>query len=340
MSFKDTKVFKNLKKITYRIYNRIISTPFFQKMEVEPVTEDDFLPHNEYVIEWWYFTGFLNEKFGFEVTFFKVNVPPKNFIFVNPSVNTCISHFAITDIQEEKFSYSERIKQSILMWEKKELLLRNGAWILESDGSIYHIYVVSKEISLDLYMKPTSNMVLHGDEGLIKLGNAGYSYYYTIPSMETEGYIKRGGKLFKVNGETWHDHQWGNFKVEPAWDWFSIRLKDKTYLMAFNLWDTKRKKLVIQYASFVEKGLIKKFSKFAFKVLDEEFLLGKKRYPEIWELSIGKENIDFIIETMVKNQEVNSIITPDYYEGICKVKGKIKEKEIEGIAYVELTGYY
>ena len=43
MSFKDTKVFKNLKKITYRIYNRIISTPFFQKMEVEPVTEDDFL---------------------------------------------------------------------------------------------------------------------------------------------------------------------------------------------------------------------------------------------------------------------------------------------------------
>ena len=340
MSFKDTKVFKNLKKITYRIYNRIISTPLFQKMEVEPVTEDDFLPHNEYVIEWWYFTGFLNEKFGFEVTFFKVNVPPKNFIFVNPSVNTCISHFAITDIQEEKFSYSERIKQSILMWEKKELLLRNGAWILESDGSIYHIYVVSKEISLDLYMKPTSNMVLHGDEGLIKLGNAGYSYYYTIPSMETEGYIKRGGKLFKVSGETWHDHQWGNFKVEPAWDWFSIRLKDKTYLMAFNLWDTKRKKLVIQYASFVEKGLIKKFSKFAFKVLDEEFLLGKKRYPEIWELSIGKENIDFIIETMAKNQEVNSIITPDYYEGICKVKGKIKEKEIEGIAYVEITGYY
>ncbi len=340
MSFKDTKVFKNLKKITYRIYNRIISTPLFQKMEVEPVTEDDFLPHNKYVIEWWYFTGFLNERFGFEVTFFKVNVPPKNFIFINPSVNTCISHFAITDIQEEKFSYSERIKQSILMWEKKELLLRNGAWILESDGSIYHIYVVSKEISLDLYMKPTSNMVLHGDEGLIKLGNAGYSYYYTIPSMETEGYIKRGGKLFKVSGETWHDHQWGNFKVEPAWDWFSIRLKDKTYLMAFNLWDTKRKKLVIQYASFVEKGLIKKFSKFAFKVLDEEFLLGKKRYPEIWELSIGKENIDFIIETMAKNQEVNSIITPDYYEGICKVKGKIKEKEIEGIAYVEITGYY
>ncbi len=339
MSFKDTKIFKSFKKTAHGIYNRIISTPLFQKMEMEPVTESDFLPHNKYAIEWWYFTGFLNERFGFEVTFFKVNVPPKNFIF-EPLINTCVSHFAIVDVKEEKFSYSERVRQSILMWKENELLLRNGAWILESDGNIYHIYVISKEVSLDLYMKPTSKMILHGDNGLIKLGNAGDSYYYTYPSMETEGYIKRGGKLFKVNGETWHDHQWGNFKVEAVWDWFSIRLKNKTYLMAFNLWDAKRKKLVIQYASLTKGDFIKKFDRFDFKVLDKDFLSGKKRYPEIWELSIGKEDINFIIEAMVKNQEFNSIITPDYYEGICKVKGRIKEEEIDGIAYVELTGYY
>jgi len=50
LSFKDTKIFKSFKKTAHGIYNRIISTPLFQKMEVEPVTESDFLPHNKYAI--------------------------------------------------------------------------------------------------------------------------------------------------------------------------------------------------------------------------------------------------------------------------------------------------
>lgn len=339
MNFKNLKIFKSVKSLTYKIYNRFISTPLFQIKELREVVKDDFLPHNDYAIEWWYFTGFLKDRFGFEVTFFKVNIPPKNFVLISPSLNTCISHFAITDIKEKRFFYYERIRPTMLVWEKRELLLRNGVWILESDGDIYHIYVVSKDISLDLYMKPASDMVLHGDKGLIKLGNAGYSYYYTFPSMKTEGYIKRGGNLFKVEGETWHDHQWGNFRVEPAWDWFSIRLKDRTYLMAFNLWDSKRRKLIVQYASLLKENKTQRFGKFDFKVLDKEFLSSQKRYPEIWELSIEEKNIRFIIETMVKNQEIKSVITPDYYEGLCRVKGIIDGKETDGIAYVEITGY-
>ena len=57
------------------------------------------------------------------------------------------------------------------------------------------------------------------------------------------------------------------------------------------------------------------------------------------------------LKTMLKEQHVPSLITPDYWDGLCTVHGEIlcpvdldgarflDKKVLDGFAYVELTGY-
>ena len=72
--------------------------------------------HNDYQVEWWYFTGHLNtldsEVFGFELTFFRVSSPD----FANlksdwGSSDLYFAHFTVTNELEEKFEYFERINR-------------------------------------------------------------------------------------------------------------------------------------------------------------------------------------------------------------------------------------
>ena len=72
--------------------------------------------HKDYPTEWWYFTGHLSDKentYGFELTFFRVGVEPgdeenkKNW----EAKHLYISHFALTDDNNQKFYHDEKIER-------------------------------------------------------------------------------------------------------------------------------------------------------------------------------------------------------------------------------------
>jgi predicted secreted hydrolase len=64
----------------------------------------------------------------------------------------------------------------------------------------------------------------------------------------------------------------------------------------------------------------------------------KANYPVEWKLRIAKLNLELIIAPRVENQELNLSVV--YWEGAIKLKGERARKPIDGVGYMELTGYY
>ena len=58
--------------------------------------------------------------------------------------------------------------------------------------------------------------------------------------MRASGTLRVGGRTVAVTGESWFDHQWGDYAFDPRafnWDWFSCRFDDGTELMGYQFRD-------------------------------------------------------------------------------------------------------
>jgi predicted secreted hydrolase len=63
----------------------------------------------------------------------------------------------------------------------------------------------------------------------------------------------------------------------------------------------------------------------------------KVSYPVEWALRIPKLNLDLVIVPRVENQELNLSVV--YWEGAIKLRGERGRKPVDGVGYMELTGY-
>ena len=81
----------------------------------------DHAAHEDYRIEWWYYTGNLSaedgRRFGYQLTFFRTGLvhSPKN-----PSRwslrDLYVAHFAVSDIAKEEFTFHERVARRGIGW--------------------------------------------------------------------------------------------------------------------------------------------------------------------------------------------------------------------------------
>jgi predicted secreted hydrolase len=63
----------------------------------------------------------------------------------------------------------------------------------------------------------------------------------------------------------------------------------------------------------------------------------ESNYPISWRLEIPKISLSLEIVTPVKNQELNLGVV--YWEGCIRVNGSRGTDEVNGVGYMELTGY-
>ena len=87
---------------------------FAQALQVRPfVFPHDHGPHPEFRQEWWYVTGNLGsqegERFGFELTFFRIALTPPPAPAAAPLASAWrtreiyVAHFAVTDVARARF---------------------------------------------------------------------------------------------------------------------------------------------------------------------------------------------------------------------------------------------
>ncbi|MGE5430046.1 MAG: lipocalin-like domain-containing protein [Syntrophomonadaceae bacterium] len=321
----------------------------------------DFGPHPDYKTEWWYFTGNMEtdagRHFGYQLTIFRTAISPDSLQGTSPwrSSQIYMGHFTITDAENNKFYNFERFSRGaeklagamaspfrvwLEDWKIKEI---PGE---ESNGvPVLHLKAEEKDVSIDLTLKSLKPVVLQGDKGLSlkgpETGNA--SYYYSLTRLATEGIVKINDESFNLKGYSWMDREWSTSALsrnQAGWDWFSLQLNNSKEIMYYQM------RLKNGEADRFSQGLIVNENGSTEPVKKDDVkieVLGKwssplgGEYPSGWKLSVPSKSIYLEIIPYVSNQELNVSIR--YWEGSVKIKGSWNNRPVEGMGYVELTGY-
>jgi predicted secreted hydrolase len=328
--------------------------------EYQDITKDyklqfpkDFYYKKGYRVQWWYFTGHLfdekGREFGYEFTFFVVGIQKKVYKSKFGLRNIYISHFALTDVKENIFYFSDTSDSGAFDFAGARGDQLNF-WVGKNSmkGTMGKIYLSAsdRDKALDLILTPTKPVVLHGENGYSRKSEDSpliASFYFSYTSLQTEGSLKIGNMVFKVKGKSWFDREIssrGLGQKQTGWDWFSIQLDDNREIMFYLLRNKDGSIDKNSSGTFVSSnGTYRHLSKDNFSVTVLAHYRSKKtgaRYPSQWEIKIPSENIHLTIVPLIEDQElVTTRSTFNYYwEGTCSVKGTARGK-----AYVEMTGY-
>ena len=324
--------------------------------------------HPEFRIEWWYITANLEdaqgEHYGVQWTLFRQALSPASESPAGEptqqqgkqwqSNQVWLAHTAITNASEHKH------------WQK---MARGGigqagvraqpfdAWIdhwslsslANTQGDVYPLelsfslqegeaYGVTLEVGTD------TPMVLNGRDGYSqKSASKQASYYYSQPQLAVSGQILWQGKLVKVTGQAWLDHEWSSQPLaanQSGWDWFALHLNDGRALMIYRMREETPEGLKNDWLS----GSLVAQDGSKTNIPSDEVILevlgteevDSRTLPLRWRVSIPKYDIDLKIEPLHANQFISGALP--YWEGVVFATDSGTQKET-GRGYMELMGY-
>jgi predicted secreted hydrolase len=325
----------------------------------------------ELFLEWLYWTGVLRDVetgdlYGVQYTLFHQNLLPGLIGYIN--------HAAISDVrnsQHPRYRYITLPDQVNIntgidtdmgaYWRYQDAQTTltywndSDAWSIMTLGNVSSDGGHGQNISLNLTMaNDNADYYLHRPGGIGAQGAcqdsdseplAGKSYYYSHPSMTTTGTLTIDGRKVNVQGESWFDHQWGGFgKCYPAWDWFSLRLDDGSFVMLYNLKDPLLNDIKDQRGlTYIDSqgNVTWWYGENAANLTPTRWwtsdLFGF-RYPLDWVIDtpVGRFALQPYFDEQTMNVAEGEV---KYWEGIMRVReGDLSGEQI-GTGYMELAGY-
>jgi predicted secreted hydrolase len=323
----------------------------------------DHGPHPDFRHEWWYVTGNLDgpngERFGFELTFFRVALTPLAPLPPSGATGSPVAsnwrtrqiymaHFAITDVVNKTFWSTERYARDALSLAGAQASPFNvwlEDWRIEEHGSEWRLHAVDGDRSITLDLSPQTPPIPNGENGLSRkastLGAA--SYYYSIPRLSAKGEIKSGGKTFTVNGLAWLDREWGSGALgvdAQGWDWFAIQLNDGASLMFYALRNRDGSLDANSAGTWVEQSKVSRALKREDVTITPQNYWNSPRggqYPARWKVEVPSLGLSLEVSPVLADQELAT--NPRYWEGAVDVAGTRAGSAVNGRGYVELVGY-
>lgn len=321
---------------------------------------EDHGPHPAFKLEWWYYTGNLKtedgRRFGYQFTLFRnALAPPDSAVIESESVwrtkQLYFAHFAVSDIEEEKFYAFERFSRGaagLAGARSAPFKVWLEDWQAAQVGEEVPPMQVQAEqdgVKIDFTMDLAKPIVLQGDAGYSVKG-PGYgnaSFYYSMTRLKTRGSITVDGVSHDVEGLSWMDREWSTSLLsedQTGWDWFSLHLDDGHDLMYFNVRNKSSTAPPHADGVLVDPAgarLSLDPKDVQLEVLETWTSPKGGVYPSKWRLQVPAQGLDLHIEPYFANQELDLAVR--YWEGAVKVEGHADGKAIAGSGYVELTGY-
>jgi predicted secreted hydrolase len=138
------------------------------------------------------------------------------------------------------------------------------------------------------------------------------------------------------------DHEFFTQPPNPTlagWDWFSIQLANNEELMLYRLRNNSGAISPYSSGTYVDSSGV------AHHLTADQVTLQPGRlwhkYPVDWQIVIPSLGLDLSERTSLDNQELStpSSPSPTYWEGAVSYNGTIHQKPIQGVGYLEMTGY-
>jgi predicted secreted hydrolase len=294
----------------------------------------DDAPHQGRM-EWWYYNGHLKTESGRYFSFHHATFTATDLI------RHLVKHVSLSDHQTgQHFIDQRKTTDSSHSGEiPNSFNFEIGNWKVSGSNGNDRIDVSTQDFSLTLTLTSTRPPILHGDQGIIVLDQAGSSYYYSRTRMAISGTLTIGNKTEKVDGSAWFDHQWGDFTTTRlAWDWFSLQLNDGSDLMLYRLRDDTGDP-VLYTGSISKNGITEVLDATDFMITPGKRWTSKitgYTYPVTWKVEIPKKHIAIETYALIANSEFDARLTTYnvYWEGAVDIKGSHT-----GQGFVELYGY-
>ena len=332
---------------------------FARAVEVrEFVFPADHGAHPDYRNEWWYFTGNLEDAagraFGFEFTVFRFAMMPEPIERASnwASRQLYMAHFAVTDIDGERFYAAERFARGAMGLAGAQaapfkVWLEDWQVSAEADEAFpARLQAATDEAGLDLRLEALQPPVLQGDRGLSPkgAGPGNASYYFSMPRLAAAGEVRFGGERYEVKGQAWLDREWGSSVLErgqAGWDWFSLQFDNGAEMMVFQLRREDGSTDPYNAGMWIAAdGSTRPLRAQEFELeplATWESLATGVEYPLRWRLRIPALNAELTVAPRLENQELD--LSVRYWEGAIEVSGEIRNENVRGLGYMELTGY-
>jgi predicted secreted hydrolase len=285
--------------------------------------------------EWWYVTGHLEaedgKQYGFEFTIFQVRR--------QDAPTGYLAHFAVTDIDAQRFSHQARISQGEA---QSALPLQVQEWSLGADDTIHAAMQggpgAEVPYALELQFVGEKPPALHHG-GFIDNEPGGGSYYYSRTRLNARGALTKGdGPPRPVAGQAWMDHQWGNFVVGSGWDWYSLQFDDNRELMLYVLRSAPGSVSAVYGSEVLPDGSVRDLQPNEVVIDPLETWVSPHTgavYPSGWRLTL-RNSEQLAVRPVLADQELYfpGLGGTVYWEGAVSIGG-----DRTGRGYVELTGY-
>lgn len=336
-----------------------IQGPWKTVTDVRPfVFPADHAAHEDYRIEWWYYTGNVKTDdgrwFGYQVTFFRNGVVHTPTCTSRWAIRDLyVAHFAISDIASERFHCFQRVNRRGVGWagaDRDRYRAWNGDWEVRLEGDEHLLTARDGSYRLDLRLVAQKPPALHGNSGISAKGpsRGNASYYYSLTRMKTTGTLAVEDKSYTVSGLSWMDHEFSSSFLEPGeqgWDWLSIQLDDGRDLMLYRIRRTDGTVDASSSATLVRPdGTTQSLGSRDFTLEPGRTWrssASKTTYPVAWTLRLPNQGVELAVQATFPSQEMDTVASTGfaYWEGSITVKGTENGRPLQGRGYLEMTGY-
>ena len=319
----------------------------------------DYFNHPDYQMEWWYYTGNLRatdgHRFGFELTFFRQAVARDQKNDSPWSVHDLyFAHLALSDLDGQKFYHQERINRAgpgIAGVSQADGMVWNGNWQSRWQNGAQHLQAIGEDFTLDLNLVSSKPPVIHGENGVSQKseGRGHASHYFSLTRLLTKGEIDLHGEKFTGDGTSWMDHEFfteslGNDEV--GWDWISLQFNDNTELMLYRLRRKDGSADPYSSGTYVDAqghSTHLALQDFTMRPTGSTWHSSESgaTYPISWHVTVPSLGIDVQLATPLASQELatGNKRSPSYWEGAITIAGKRGTALLNGVGYLEMTGY-
>jgi predicted secreted hydrolase len=278
--------------------------------------------------EWWYMVGHVNthgHRFGYEVQIVGGVAPQTN--------------IAITDKTADAY-YTESLSYSPdqVSFSTTALDARTPKATLSGPMDAMQLHATLPVGEIDLTLSAQGPVLYNNGTGLMPfLG--GTSYYYSLPSLTSQGTLKVNNRTYPVTGESWLDRQWGSWdwSTVQRWTWMALQLSDGDQV---NLWDMFTQGSEFHYATVLRPdGTHELVAVNPLADTTSEFWTSPttgKRYGIRWTVNIPALDASLTVVARPQGQEIQA--NGGIYEGAASVTGRYRGKPVTGQAYVEQLG--
>lgn len=289
----------------------------------------DQAAHPNTPIEWWYVVGHVSahgHRFGYQVTILNIGGAPQALM-------------AITDKTTGRYyTKSYRYASDQATFSTSELDVRTPDATLSGPIDAMRLRATLPVGEIDLTLSARGPAMYNNGTGLIPfLG--GTSYYYSMPSLASQGTLKLNGRIYAVAGESWLDRQWGSWdqRTLQKWTWMAVQLSNGDRV---NLWDLLAQDGELSYATVLHpNGTHEVVAVNPLAATTSGFWTSPttgKRYGTRWAVSIPALNTTLTVVVQPQGQEIQA--GGGVYEGAGSVTGQRRGKPITGLTYVEQYG--